>query len=301
VRARLAQRLDVRVFECSEERSPDACARDALAGGAELVIAAGGDGTVSAVASALVGGQAVLGVIPRGTANSFAEALEIPTDVEQALETVLDGETVTVDSARAQGKPMILHASVGFHAAVVTGTSSESKSRFGVLAYLAKALERVSGSKWFRVELETDTMRLTCRAHNITVASVAPPSTLLAQGPTILLPDDGTLDVTIVAAEGLAQAVATGLHLYRAASRQQAADHPNVAYFPCKRVQIDTDPPQALMIDGEDAGEGRLVVQCIPSSLRVKVPHGATWRTKTRGPEANLTGLPGLRVKPLAT
>jgi hypothetical protein len=51
------------------------------------------------------------------------------------------------------------------------------------------------------------------------------------------------------------------------------------------------------MIDGEDAGKGRLVVECIPSSLMVKVPRGASWRAKTRGAESNLTGLPGLRVK----
>jgi YegS/Rv2252/BmrU family lipid kinase len=299
VRARLAERLELQVFETSAERSPDACARDALAGGAELVIAAGGDGTVSGVASALVGSQATLGIIPRGTANSFAEALEIPTDAEQAITTILDGETVTVDSARANGEPMILHASVGFHAAVVAGTSSEAKSRFGVIAYLAKALEQVSESSTFKVELESETMRVACRANNITVASVAPPSTLLAQGPTVLLPNDGTLDVTIVAAEGLAEAVATGLHLFRAASQEQAATRPNIGYFACQRVRIDTDPPQALMIDGEDAGQGRLVVECVPNSLKVRVPRGVGWRTKTRSAETNLAGLPALRVEPI--
>jgi YegS/Rv2252/BmrU family lipid kinase len=297
-RARLAERLDLRILESSPDRSPDACARDALAEGAQLVIAVGGDGTVSAVASVLVGSQAALAIIPRGTANSFAEALEIPSDPEQAIATILDGETVTVDSALANGKPMILHASVGFHAAVVTGTSSVSKSRFGVLAYLVKALGQVSNSTRFKVELESETMRMTCRANSITVASVAPPGTILAQGPTILLPDDGALDVTIVAAEGLVEAVATGLHLHRAASQQQAANRHNIGYFSCKRVRIDTHPPQALMIDGEDAGRGRLVIECVPGSLSVKVPRGATWRTRTRSAESNLGGLPGLRVRP---
>src|SRR5574338_924711 len=83
LRARLGN--DVEVLEVSEQRSPAACARAALEDGAELVVAAGGDGTVSAVAAELVGRSARLGVLPLGTANSFAAALGIPADLDGAL------------------------------------------------------------------------------------------------------------------------------------------------------------------------------------------------------------------------
>jgi YegS/Rv2252/BmrU family lipid kinase len=292
----LQDRFTLELIETKLEETAEACTRQALARGAELVIAAGGDGTVSAVAAALVGSAATLGVIPQGTANSFAAALEIPDALNLAIETILEGDTVTVDTARANGRPMILHASIGFHAAVVGGTSGEAKSRWGVLAYLATAVEKLNDSAEFHAHIQSDTRSLECRANNITVASLAPPQTLLAQGPTLLLPDDGTLDVTIVAASGLAEVVATGIHLLRSATQEQAATRDNVGYFPCSRVQIDTDPPQPLLVDGESAGEGRLVVECIPRSLRVKVPKTAAWRSKVTGGEEKLEGLPALRV-----
>jgi YegS/Rv2252/BmrU family lipid kinase len=282
-------------FATTPEVDAEACARRAVEQGTQLVIAAGGDGTVSGVASALVDSPATLAVIPRGTANSFAAALGIPAALDLAVETVRNGVTEWVDTARANGRPMILHAAAGFHAAVVGGTSSAAKGNWGMLAYLATALERLSEASDFFVHIESDTHCFDCRASNVMVASLAPPHTLLAQGPSLLLPNDNTLDVTLVAARGFADVVATGLHLMRAANQEQAATRENIGYFPCRRVRITTDPAQPLLVDGESAGEGELVVECLPRTLRVKVPADAAWRTKSANPDTKLEGLPELR------
>lgn len=296
VRALLGDQHELSSFETTPELGAEACARRALAQGASLLIAAGGDGTVSAVASAVAGTPATLGVIPRGTANSFATALGISSTLELAVETVRAGVTEQVDTARANGSPMILHAAVGFHAAVVGGTSSEAKSTWGVLAYLAKALERLTDSDDFLVHIDADTHRFQCRATNIMIASMAPPATLLAQGPSWLMPNDGILDVTIVAAQGFADVLATGFHLLHTATRERPATRDDVGYFPCRRLSLETEPAQPLLVDGESAGTGKLSVECLPRNLSVRVPADAPWRSKTATPlDEKLLGLPELR------
>lgn len=300
LREGLEARFDLTVLATCRERDADACARDALAKAPDLLIAAGGDGTVSMVAGALVGSPTPLGIIARGTSNSIATGLGIPTDLEGALETLATGDVCAVDTARANGQPMILHASVGFHAATVAGTPRDAKHRWGVLAYIKEGLVALGDLEQFQVEIETENAIVHCRAVNVTIANVAPRKTVLAQGPATVSPDDGALDVTIVAATGLAEVVATGLHLLRTASRGEPATRDNVGYLSARRLRIDTDPAQPLLVDGEPAGRGRLVLECLPRSLHVILPSA---RDLPRPPPsdtdvAKLEGLPDLEVEP---
>ena len=94
-------------------------AHEAVARGVHMIIASGGDGTLSAAAEALVGTNIPLGVISRGTANAFASALEIPDTIEAACQTILTGTMRVVDTARCNGKPMVLLAGVRFEAEMV--------------------------------------------------------------------------------------------------------------------------------------------------------------------------------------
>jgi len=106
-------------------------AHEAVARGVHMIIASGGDGTLSAAAEALVGTNIPLGVISRGTANAFASALEIPDTIEAACQTILTGTMRVVDTARCNGKPMVLLAGVGFEAEMVEKADREAKKPLG--------------------------------------------------------------------------------------------------------------------------------------------------------------------------
>lgn len=298
-REALAQRFELQVLETCEERDADVCAREALRGKPSVIVVAGGDGTVSLAAEALVGSETALGILPLGTANSIAAALGIPADDAGAVETILQGEARRFDSARANGRGMLLHASVGFHASTVAGAPREDKQRWGVLAYLKEGLSNLSELEEFQVEIETESEVVRCRAINVMVANAASAKTVFAQGPAEVVPDDGKLDVTIVAATGLADAVAAGLHLLQAGVRQQPASSDNVGFLRARRLRIDSDPAQPLLIDGEPAGEGRLSVECRPQSVRILVPAGSLSPAAPASGEApKLEGLPELEVAP---
>lgn len=270
--------------------------RRALEVAPDLVVAAGGDGTVSAVASELRGTEIALGILPLGTSNSVATALAIPNDLDAAVDVLATGERRLVDTATANERAMLLHASVGLHAAAVTGASPEAKKRWGVLAYLAEGIFQLAELLPFDVEIATESEIIRCQAVNVSVANIAPRKTVLAQGPAVVSPTDGALGVTVVTATSLAEAVATGLHLLDTARRDEPATRDNVGHLSARRVSISANPAQPLVIDGEEAEGSRLDVTCWPESLVVIVPQALELRSADVG-EKKLEGLPGLEIR----
>jgi diacylglycerol kinase family enzyme len=93
--------------------------RRALADGAAAVVAAGGDGTVSGVASVLAGTDAALGILPLGTLNHFARALRLPRAIDEALEIALHGHEVRVDVGEVNGHAFVNNSSIGLYPSFV--------------------------------------------------------------------------------------------------------------------------------------------------------------------------------------
>ena len=118
-------------------------ARRALQEGASLVVAGGGDGTVSTVASALAGTGAALGVLPLGTLNHFAKDLRIPLDLEAAVQTIVAGHSVAVDLGDVNGRLFINNASLGLYPRLVWEREKEQRAGRGKWRALAIAAVRV--------------------------------------------------------------------------------------------------------------------------------------------------------------
>ena len=87
--------------------------------GAELIVAGGGDGTVSAVAGALVGTEIGLGVLPLGTLNHFAKDLGLPLDLESAIQAIATGRSMRIDVGEVNGRVFINNSSLGLYADIV--------------------------------------------------------------------------------------------------------------------------------------------------------------------------------------
>jgi diacylglycerol kinase family enzyme len=96
-----------------------ATAQSAVAGGAQCVVAAGGDGTVSAVASQLAGTPVTLGVLPLGTLNHFARDNRVPLDVGQAIAAIAQGHRIEVDVGEVNGRLFINNSSIGLYPDIV--------------------------------------------------------------------------------------------------------------------------------------------------------------------------------------
>jgi YegS/Rv2252/BmrU family lipid kinase len=245
-------------------------ARSAVERGCDLVVAAGGDGTVSCVADGLVGTGVPLAILPLGTANVLARELGIPLDLDAACALLAgDFAIASIDAMTVRGKHVYTQLGVGLDALMIRDTTRESKRHFGRLAYLATAVVRLLGFQPRRFRLFVDGTERRPRASQILLANCGtlgqPP---LRWGPEIR-PDDGRIDICIVRAQtlldylGLARDVVLGRHHCNR----------NVRYLKAERiVAVSTKRPLPVQADGEIIGATPIEVRVVPRALRVVVP-----------------------------
>lgn len=274
IRELLEPHLSLKIHSTTPEVEPEQLVKVALAANADLIIAAGGDGTVSAVAGALIGKSIPLGIIPRGTANAFAVALGIPAllPVRSACQVILANCTQTVDAAYCNDIPMILLAGIGYEANVVETADRALKDRWGTLAYLMAGWQTIDRQEEFEIEIEAEEKVHRFEAGAITIANAAPPTSVLAQGAGEVLIDDGLLDVTVVTAQSKLQAVTTMLRLLGAGIAKTQLNQQNVIHGRTRRLKVTTNPPQKVVVDGEIIGTTPIEVKCVPNGLTVLIP-----------------------------
>ena len=140
VRAVREKGIDVRVRIPWNKKDKPRVVREALDAGATRIVAGGGDGTINAVANALVrkrkGARATLGVLPLGTANDFAHGVGLPVeDLAQCLEIACTREAKPIDVGCANGRSFLNVTSGGFGAEITATTPVEMKKKLGGVAY----------------------------------------------------------------------------------------------------------------------------------------------------------------------
>lgn len=276
IRSLLEPHLQLEIHYTTPEVNPAELAKAAIAANADLILASGGDGTVSMVAGALIGSGVPLGIIPRGTANAFAASLGLPRlfTIQAACNTILAGKTRTVDAARCNDMPMILLAGIGYEAETVELASRELKTQWGAMAYLMAGWQQLSVQTQFEATFELEDRVFQAQASAITIANAAPPTSVMAQGAGAVIFDDGLLDVTIATAENRLQAVSTMLQMFGAALAKSDPDHPNVIHIYVNKLRVTTNPAQKVVVDGELIGTTPIEVECIPAGLTVLAPMG---------------------------
>jgi len=266
--------LTVEVLATEGPGHAERLAREAAAGGADLLIAHGGDGTVMEVASALVGTARPLGLLPAGTGNLLAGNLGIRRSPRQAADIILAGVTRRVDMGRLTTSTGTRHflvaAGAGFDAELMHRTPSHHKRAFGVAAYVATAVGLATALTRAAVRIETDAVTLETRAAMVLIANCREliPG-LLPLGPQIA-PDDGVLDVVVMDATSLPGAAGVAWHLLL--RRPQA--HAGITFLRARTVKLTADTDLPVQADGELCGRAPLDIAVVPAGLTVLAPRG---------------------------
>jgi diacylglycerol kinase (ATP) len=272
-------RYTVEIHELVEGEDLRSIVRDAVNRGVSLLIAAGGDGTVSTVADVLVGTDVRIAILPMGTANVLSRELGIPIDADGTEHLpsarLIDGphREVHLDSMKVAGHHYFTQVGVGIDSLMIRDTDDGAKRRFGRAAYLWTAFTRLVGFQPRRFLIEVDGHKHSFRATQVVVANVGsmgqPP---FRWGPDIS-PDDGRLDVCIVRARSML----TYVHLFWIVLRGRHRQSPHIKYLACKRtIVITSRRPLPVQADGEILGETPIEIQLVPASLRVIVPESTS-------------------------
>jgi diacylglycerol kinase family enzyme len=131
-----------KMFCSSQPGDAERVARAAVAQGFEIIVAAGGDGTLNEVVNGITVSGATLGVLPLGTMNVFAEELGLPVNqLEACWEIILSGQTREVDIAQANERLFVQLAGVGLDAQTVQETDFEMERTIGPLSYIISAVQ----------------------------------------------------------------------------------------------------------------------------------------------------------------
>jgi YegS/Rv2252/BmrU family lipid kinase len=280
------------VLETTEHDVGFGQTREAVEREVDLVCALGGDGTVRAVAQELVGTEVPLGLLPGGTGNLLARNLEIPVDsIEQALEVALTGRNRHVDAAWMTLDPADLEleehagegssagerthaffvmAGLGLDAAIMDSTSEQLKNRIGWGAYVPAGFKHFLRDR-FKVTLTIeDTPPETKRARMVVIGNCGKITGGIDLMPDAE-PDDGLLDIIVLAPRGIGQWVSVAGRVITKSDRSTA----HLSRYRATRTRVSVDEPQQVQVDGDIIGEARkLACEVQPRALIVRVPEG---------------------------
>jgi diacylglycerol kinase family enzyme len=239
----------------------------AVAAGAAVVFAFGGDGTVMACASELAGTEVALAVLPSGTGNLLATNLDLPADVGSGVAAATSGVRRRIDLGTVGERHFTVMAGMGFDAQMIGGTSESLKARMGWPAYVLSALRHLHHRPMkVRIRLD-DGQPLRRRARTVLVANVG-----RLQGGVPLLPDarpdDGCLDVAVITPHTIGHWLALAWGVLRRQRRVARMET-----FRARRVEVRSDRPQARELDGDLIEPDRgLAVAVRPGALWVCLP-----------------------------
>jgi len=254
-------------------------ARQAVMDGAALICPLGGDGTVRAVAAALVGTETPLGLLPGGTANLLARNLGLPMDsLDDALKVALTGQNKRIDVGRLtlhrsgehegpEQHIFLIMAGIGFDAAIMADAPERLKKTVGPLAYTFSGAKNLRGPQ-FKVRIKVDDeAEISRRARTVVIGNCGK-----ITGGLMLMPqaqvDDGWLDAVILSPVGVVGWVAVAA---RVISRKRKG-HERVDHHRLKSVTIRCDHPEAVQIDGDTVGRARALSATVaPLALVVRV------------------------------
>jgi diacylglycerol kinase (ATP) len=272
-------------LETTEEDPGRAMARQAIEAGVDLVLGAGGDGTIRVVCSALAGTGIPFGLIPAGTGNLLARNLGIPLDEAAALDVAFNGLNKPIDLVKVTfddqaSDHFAVMAGIGLDAMIMQGTHPELKKAVGSAAYFFSAAQHAKHPALNTTIEMDDGPPMKRRAHVIVIGNVG-----YLQANIQLIPDakadDGLLDVVIASPRGLRDWVRlTTQVLIRRHRPDDQLDR-----LSGRRVKITVDHPDHYQMDGDTVGEcTSLVAEVQPGALLLRVPR--LRREITAGPSA---------------
>ncbi|MEV4266293.1 diacylglycerol kinase family protein [Kribbella sp. NPDC049584] len=278
-RRKVTRALEVRGYdeplwlETREDDAGNAMAKQAIEYESDLVLVAGGDGTVRVVCSALAHTGIPVGVIPAGTGNLLARNLHIPLDLDDALERTLEGRDRRIDLVRVHGDQLdtdhfAVMAGLGLDAAIISDAPPHLKKQIGWTAYLVSAAKNINHPS-VRVTLALDDEEpLERRVRTVVVGNVG---MLQANIPLLpdARPDDGLLDVVVIAPRRVTQ---WPIVLWRLMTRTNRTDM-YLERFTGRKVEIHAAVDVQRQLDGDPIGPGRyLVCEIEPGALTARVP-----------------------------
>ncbi len=260
-------------------------AREAAEQGYDVVVAAGGDGTVNEVVNGIAHTRTALGVLPVGTGNVWVRELKLPLRPDAAAASLDVSTIVDLDLGLAGERYFLLMAGVGFDAAVARAVNPEAKRKLGLFAYLVQAVATARNIRGTRARIVIDGRQVRGRVLMVVIGNSRLYGGFLQITHHANL-TDGLLDIAVIKGQDVR---AAPLHILSILLRQYNLN-PDMDYYRAREVHISGIVPLEVQVDGDPIGTTPMTFRVAPAALRALVP---PWST------ADLLGLPTAMPLPM--
>ncbi len=232
--------------------------------GYDLIIAAGGDGTINEVINGMAESSAALGVIPMGTANVFALELNLPVEINAACQVIASGDKVNIDLGKAGDRYFSCMAGTGFDAHVIRKADSGFKKILGILSYPLVATAEFITYPFRKITVKIDDQPIPRKGYWVVVNNGKYYGGKLSLA-TFADMNDGYLDVTIFKYRGIFPALIYILGMWH----NRVDKLMSVEQFQCKRILIEKGHGVAVHVDAEYLCQAPIEITVVPNGLTV--------------------------------
>jgi len=261
--------IEPEIYYTTLEDTGQGLASRAAAEQTELVIAAGGDGTIHAVANGLVGTQSTLGIVPTGTMNNLAQSLNIPDTIPAACVAIAKGETRLIDVGKINEQIFLEVAGIGLEASLFP--AAEEIKKPGLITTLKGVVSGLKTLLTFqptRIHITFNArQRRPYKALQVTICNAPFYGMHLEVVPHILM-DDGLLDVVIYRNFSKLEYILHAISISQGRRKYQ----PKIVHRRVKSLCINSDQPLDLQVVGIPQGTTPAFVTVLPGALRVCIP-----------------------------
>jgi YegS/Rv2252/BmrU family lipid kinase len=233
---------------------------------APMVIVGGGDGSLSSAVDFFLGTDTVLGVLPLGTANSFARTLGIPLDLDGAIDVIANGAGRSIDVGCINGDYFLNAAALGLAPMVAESVPHGLKRKLGRFGYLIWAGWSAANFKAFRLKVDDGR-----RIHRLWATEVRIANGRFHGGMELIESADVESGQIVVQAVRGRSVVKLGWSYFASALKLEAR-HVTTREFRGRKLIVSTRPPLSVSIDGEVAATTPLEVSAIPNAVTVAAP-----------------------------
>ena len=247
-------------------------AKEAVRDECEMVVAVGGDGAINEVIQGLAGSSVVLGIIPRGTGNVFAQEMKIPNNIDQACKILETGEIRRVDLGKVSDRYFLWLAGIGVDALVAQELTSEAKDKLGIFSYFIFALKHLKKIPYTKININCEGVESNFKALCLFAGNATSYDGKL-NIKSVDSMDDGYLDVCIaqkVTPLGIIRQILWFLIGRKTYYRD--IQYFDVIYLRAKKLRIQSEPPVFVHTDGEVIGQTPCECTIEPSSLSIIFP-----------------------------
>lgn len=258
------------VYETTGKENLAAIVETALSDNYSMIVAGGGDGTVSEIAAGLLNSDTPLGILPLGTGNLVARELGIPLEIDDACQLLVSKNTITyLDAMQVDHQVSMPHISLGVHARLIENTSVEEKRRFGMMAYFGRALREISRRRQaWTFTIAVDDQKQYARASLILVANIGVVGIGDSRWGENIRPDDGEIDICIIRAKTATDYLSVLWYLLRRQPKPA-----QITYLRAKKeITVTANRPVPVRIGGKTVEQSAIHIKVIPQSIKAIVP-----------------------------